>query len=130
MEKQQVRDESRPGGDVSAESIEVVRREAQPPDEQRSREHERKSGEDPTDASGVKLGEREGTVLELSQDDPGDQEARDDKKEVDPGEAARKGFRKGVKSKDCDNSDGAKAINIRSVSLCHVRALSPPSTGL
>ena len=54
---------------------------------------------------------------ELARDDAGDQEARNDKEDIDTNEAARHRIRKGVEQHDQQHSDRAQALDIGPVSI-------------
>ncbi len=91
---------------VFAEGAKLMREQIVPSEEKRDGEDRDKRRKEPPDAPGVERGDREAILRNLAEDNRGDQEARNDKKDIDTGKSSGDYCRRRMISDDSKNRDG------------------------
>jgi hypothetical protein len=94
---------------------EIVIGKDRPACEQDDTEHKQECGKYPPDAARVKIGEAETAVVQVVQNDAGDQKSGDDEKNIDADEPAVQRAGLGVGNHDAEHGDGAQAVYVRPV---------------
>ena len=112
-----VGNEARARGDVLAELRVLVGQQDPPAEQQARRQHQDQRRKDPPHPPPVEIGEGEALPLQVLEDDPGDQVARDDEEDVDAGKAAGKGAGKCVVAQHRQDRDRAQPVDVRAISV-------------
>jgi hypothetical protein len=116
------------GGDVAGDFGVAQRREQDQREDPDHGQQDRRERQQALRAAGVEAaqGDRPGAV-QLTHQQAGDQEARDDEEDVDPDVTACQERHPGVAEEDGDDRDRAQALDIRAetaAGLCFVRMIS------
>ena len=107
----------RAGGDVAAQLRIWRRQHPEPSQHQHRAQHDNQGRKDPPHAAVVEGDQAETLRAQFARDDAGDQEARDDEKDVDADEAARHRLGKTVEIHHQHDRDGAESVDIAAIAI-------------
>jgi hypothetical protein len=105
---------------VLAQVLELVSEHLDPSEAPGGRKHEGERRHNPATAPGIEKQRGESSLLEIGEDQAGDEIAGNDEEDIDADETAGHERRRGVKSDHQQDRDRPEAIDLRPVLRIHV----------